>query len=209
MATRAVFLDALGTLLDLEPPWVHLAPLLGREPDEEQLVAAVRAEMAYYKEHSHEGGDPESLAELRERCAQVISSHLDQPVTVEHLIDSVRFRPFPDVAPALGALRDRGMRLLVVSNWDSSLPEVLRRSGLGGAVDEVVTSAEVGSRKPDPAIFDAALKLAGCRGSEALHVGDTAEEDVAGARVAGIPALLLDREGGADIASLTEIEGRL
>ena len=53
---RAVLLDALGTLVELEPPWPHLAEALAVEPDH-HLVAAVRAEMAYYREHSHEGRD--------------------------------------------------------------------------------------------------------------------------------------------------------
>jgi hypothetical protein len=67
MPTRAVFCDALGTLVDLEPPWFHLGPALGLAPEDERLVAAVRAEMAYYKAHAHEGADDESLADLRRR----------------------------------------------------------------------------------------------------------------------------------------------
>ena len=70
-------------------------------------------------------------------------------------------------------------------------------------------SAGSGARKPDPAIFAPALELAGCEPREALHVGDTAAEDVDAARAAGIRALLLDREGGGDIASLAEVEPRL
>jgi putative hydrolase of the HAD superfamily len=70
----------------------------------------------------------------------------------------------------------------------------------------VVTSAGSGVRKPDPAIFAAALELAGCGADEAVHVGDTVAEDIAGAEAAGIRALLLDRSGGGDIASLTEIK---
>jgi putative hydrolase of the HAD superfamily len=208
-ATRAVFLDALGTLVDLEPPWVHLAPAVGLEPGDERLIRAVRAEMAYYKEHSHEGRDEESLVDLRQRCADVLSAELGQPVSAAELVDSVRFNTFPDVAEALASLRSRELTLLVVSNWDRSLGEVLRRCGLDAAVDGVVTSAEVGSRKPDPAIFDSALQMADCTADEALHVGDTAEEDVDGARAAGIRVLLLDREGDGDIASLTEIEEHL
>ena len=57
-------LDALGTLVELEPPWAHLAEALGVEPDE-RLARALRAEMAYYREHSHEGRDADSLADLR------------------------------------------------------------------------------------------------------------------------------------------------
>ena len=84
---------------------------------------------------------------------------------------------------------------MVVSNWDASLPEVLERVGLGPCVDAVVSSAEVGAAKPAPAVFEAALERAAVGAAEALHVGDSLAEDVAGARAAGVAAVLLDREG--------------
>jgi putative hydrolase of the HAD superfamily len=208
-STRAVFLDALGTLVELEAPWVHLAPELELDPDDEDLVRAVRKEMAYYKEHSHEGRDPDSVAALRARCADILSWELDREVTVETMMGAFRFSAFPDVAPALEDLRSRGMRLVCVSNWDVSLTEVLERCGLDGLIDGVVTSAGSGSRKPDPVIFSQALEIAGCSAAEALHVGDTPEEDVAGAGAAGIRALLLDRDGGGDISSLAEVADAL
>ena len=208
-STRAVFLDALGTLLELEPPWAHLRRALGDDIPEERLVAAVRAEMGYYKEHSHEGRDPESLAGLRARSAAVLSEALGRAVEVETLMEAVRFRAFPDARPALDALDALGVERVCVSNWDCALPDVLERTGLAPLVDGVVTSASAGARKPDPAIFAPALALAGCAPEDALHVGDTAEEDVEAARAAGIRALLIDREGGGDIASLTEIEEHL
>ncbi len=62
LGTRALLLDALGTLVELDPPWVHLAAALGTDPDD-RLVSATRAEMSYYRAHSHEGRDAESLAE--------------------------------------------------------------------------------------------------------------------------------------------------
>jgi putative hydrolase of the HAD superfamily len=203
-STKAVLLDALGTLVELDPPWVHLAAALGVEADDD-LVRAVRKEMDYYKEHSHEGRDAESLAALRARCADILSWELDREVPVETMMASIRFRAFPDAAPALSDLRGAGLRLICVSNWDVSLTEVLASCGIGDLLDGVVTSAGSGSRKPDPVIFSQALEIAGCGADEALHVGDTPEEDVAGAEAAGIRVLLLDREGGGDIASLTEI----
>ena len=66
---------------------------------------------------------------------------------------SIRFRAFPDAAPALEALRARGLACVCVSNWDIGLGEVLERCGLAGMLDGVVVSAAVGARKPDPAIF--------------------------------------------------------
>lgn len=206
--TRAVFLDALGTVVDLEPPWDRLGAALEMDVDD-RLIGAVRKEMAFYKEHSHEGRDEESLAALRARCADILSWELDREVPVETMMDSIRFRAFPEARAALRALRARGLRIVCVSNWDVSLPEVLARCGLDGRFDGIITSAGTGVRKPDPAIFAAALELAGCSADEAVHVGDTLKEDVAGAGAAGIRALLLDRDGGGDIASLEEIEAAL
>jgi putative hydrolase of the HAD superfamily len=201
---RAVLLDALGTLVELEPPWTHLAATVGIAADR-RVVAGFRAEMAYYRDHSHEARDPATLAELRDRCSAILSRELGREVTVEELMASIRFRAFDDAAPALTELRGRGLRLVCVSNWDYALPEVLERVGLARLLDGVVTSAGVRARKPDPKIFRKALELAGCGAGEALHVGDSSEEDIAGAEALGIRALLIDRSGGGDIASLAEL----
>ncbi|HEY3193325.1 MAG TPA: HAD-IA family hydrolase [Solirubrobacterales bacterium] len=207
---RAVFLDALGTLVELEPPWLSLRDRVPAEVSDERLVAALRAEMAYYREHAHEGRDESSLAELRERCAAIVSERLGMEITVDELVEAIRFSAYPDAVPALQGLRDRGLSLVAVSNWDCSLARVLERCGLEEVLDGTVTSAEAGARKPDPAIFAVALELAGCAPDQALHVGDTPEEDVAGARAAGIRPLLIDRDGGAgDISSLEQIDQHL
>ena len=198
MTTKAVLLDALGTLVELEPPWRQFG-------DE----AAWRNEMAYYREHAHEAADQESLADLRRRCAELLGRELGREIDVPTLMSAIRFRPYPDAAPALAGLRDRGLALVCVSNWDVSLREVLQRTGLAGVLDGIVSSAEAGASKPNPAIFRAALELAGCAPEEALHVGDTGAEDIAGARAAGIPALLVDRGGNGDVASLAEIQDHL
>jgi HAD superfamily hydrolase (TIGR01549 family) len=206
--TRCVLLDALGTLVELEPPWPLLAAALGIEPGE-RIERAMRAEMRYYRDHSHEGRDAESIADLRRRCAAIVSGELGRDVTPPQLMAAIRFRAFSDTQPALAELRRLGLRLVCVSNWDCSLPDVLARCGLAGFLDGVVASAVVGARKPDPAIFAAALEVAGCEPSEALHVGDTPAEDVDGARAAGIRALLIGRDGGGDIESLAAIRHHL
>jgi putative hydrolase of the HAD superfamily len=205
LATRAVFLDALGTLVELEPPWVELRRALGEAVEEGPLIDAVRAEMAYYRDHSIEGRDAASLADLRRRCAAVLSDRLGLEVTVETLLSAIRFQPFADAAPALAALRARGLATVCVSNWDVSLHGVLERCGLRSGLDAVVCSAEAGARKPDPVIFERALAITGCSPEQAVHVGDTPEEDVAGAQAAGLRALLIRRDGGGDVSSLTEV----
>ena len=105
--------------------------------------------------------------------------------------------PTPTARPTLLALRERGIRLVVVSNWDFSLHERLAETGLTPLLDGALASAEVGSAKPDGAIFRAALQLAGTTPEQTWHVGDTPAADVEGARAAGITPILIAREGDA------------
>lgn len=201
--TRALLIDALGTLLRLDPVPPRLRDALARRGvviSGEDAERAFRAEVAYYLRHHLEAGDPVSLAELRERCARVMADELRVEVPVEAMLEAIRFSRYDDARPALEELRATrpGLRIVVVSNWDSSLGEVLERSGLAQLVDHVVSSAEAGAAKPDPAIFRVALELAGVEAHEALHVGDSVEGDLEGARAAGVRAVLLDRTGGGD-----------
>jgi putative hydrolase of the HAD superfamily len=206
---RAVFIDALGTILWMAPPWQRVDPGLIEGIPAERVREAFLAEIAYYMERTEEGRDAASLADLRRRCADVLAEGLGREVSVEQMLDSLAFTAFDDARPALEDLRGRGLTLVCVSNWDCSLPDVLERIGLGGLFDGVVTSALAGVRKPDPAIFAPALEIAGCEPVEALHVGDS-DDDLTAARAAGIEAVLIDRSGtGGGISSLAEIPEHL
>lgn len=113
---------------------------------------------------------------------------------------------FDDVEPALAALSERGLRLGVISNFDSRLFDLLRALKLDACFDSVHISARVGAAKPDPMIFRAALDHHSVESHQAMHVGDSWREDVEGAVAAGINAVLLDRENGfAENARLTRI----
>lgn len=201
----AVLLDALGTLVELRPPAPRLVAVLGEqgyELDEERAAAGFAAEISYYVEHHLEGADRESLDDLRDRCAEVLRAALALP-GLDHadarraLLGSLRFEAFPEVLEVLRALRKGRRPLLIVSNWDCSLPEWLRHTGVLELVDGVVTSAGAGAAKPDPAIFRHALELLGEPADQTLHVGDSLDNDVAGARAAGIRPVLVQREGDA------------
>jgi putative hydrolase of the HAD superfamily len=183
--------------MHFEPP----APLLraglrerGIEVTPQAAEAAILDEIAYYRAHLHEGRDPASLAELRRRSAEAMRPALrvDGDLT-EPLLASLRFHAYPDVAPVLLTLRSRGLVIVVVSNWDHSLHERLAETGLSALVDAAVASAELGHAKPERAIFEHALELAGARPDEALHAGDSPEEDVGGALAAGLRAVLVAR----------------
>jgi putative hydrolase of the HAD superfamily len=118
---------------------------------------------------------------------------------------------YEDVAPALRALRARGIRVGIVSNWDTRLRRICREIGLAELVDFVKISAEVGRRKPHRSIFEAALREAGAGPAETLHVGDLVAEDVEGARGAGIhPVLIVRRDAlfnGGATAGVPTIRG--
>ena len=101
----------------------------------------------------------------------------------------------PGVPEALKKLRAAGLRLVVVSNADGTVEEGLTRGGLRPLLDAVVDSHVVGFEKPDPRIFTHALGLYGSDPARTLHVGDFYAADVAGARAAGVHALLLDPHG--------------
>ena len=199
----------MGTLLRLLPPAPALAEALG--VDLETAERAFQAEAAYYVAHHLEGSDPSSLGDLRKRSAAVLAAAagVDPDSALEALMGSLRFEAFDDAPPALTELRARGLKLVVVSNWDCSLPEVLEHVGLLPLVDAVVTSAVVGAAKPDTRIFEAGLAAAACDAGAAIHVGDSLENDVAGARAAGIRPLLLARDGGGDLRTLAEVPALL
>lgn len=120
-----------------------------------------------------------------------------------------------DVVPALGRLRARGLRLVVVSNADGRLAALMAGVGLAPHLDHMLDSHVEGLEKPDPRFFELALVRSGARPSSTLHVGDLYHVDVAGARAAGLRAALLDPEGLYDevdcprLRSLDELTRRL
>ncbi|NLT05394.1 MAG: HAD-IA family hydrolase [Solirubrobacterales bacterium] len=206
---RAVLLDALGTLVELRDPAPRLrAALLADAGIDVELAAAERAfaaEIAYYMVNQMRGGDRAGLDALRDDCAEVMRAALveaaphaasaDHAAIRRAMLAALEFDPYPDVAPALAALRRRGLALVVVSNWDCSLPDWLDRAGIAPLIDGAVSSAAVGAAKPAAAVFEAGLRLAGCAAAEALFVGDSVDNDVLGARAAGLRGVLVQRHG--------------
>jgi len=129
---------------------------------------------------------------------------------------SERWRAYDDVVPALQRLRSRGIATGVISNWDGRLQRILAQMGLAQELDTVVSSADVGIRKPDPRIFELACERLDVRVGEAAHVGDHHYSDILGAKAAGLQAILVDRHGKslplvgpAPIHDFTQLEASL
>ena len=104
---------------------------------------------------------------------------------------------YDDVVPILGYLQNEGFKLAIVSNWDTPLDPLTERLGIARYFDVIVASHDslIRSSKPDPYIFNHTLEAVGVSAEEAVHVGDTYETDIVGAKNAGIRPILIDRDG--------------
>jgi len=113
-----------------------------------------------------------------------------------HRTDNLWEHVEPDVAPALAALKSRGLTLVVVSNANGRLRHLFDRVDLAKWFDHVLDSHEWGVEKPDPRLFKLALEQSGADAARTIHVGDLYHVDVVGARQAGLcEGVLLDKAG--------------
>ena len=155
---------------------------------------------AYVLAHQSPGGVDafwdQLLHDWRVEVGILDSWHAPLSQTCEALIfgeDSPFFQPYDDVVPTLSALKDRGIRLAIVSNWDASLERLLTVHGLRDYFEVVAASLLVGIEKPDPGIFYWTLERLAVAPKECLHIGDSEADDAIGAQNVGIPYRLIDR----------------
>ena len=214
MRYDAVFLDIDGTLLwvdlDIEgyvhdlSPYTTDGPLTverARGPVWEGLRRHIRENIKY----PTEGG----LARFRRENASVTARTLglDAPedLLVEVSDERITFNPYRESERVLEELKDSGVPLYALSNWDIFLEGVLEGLGWLRFFDGLVVSAIVGAEKPDRVIFEEALRVAGVKPHRAVHVGNDPVSDVRGAAEAGIDAVLVDRKGGVHAPEATAV----
>jgi HAD superfamily hydrolase (TIGR01549 family) len=107
---------------------------------------------------------------------------------------------YPDVVPVLRLLHARGYTLGVISDWSISLGSILHAHGLNQYFDFAVVSAALRHAKPNPELFEIALRRADAIPDYAVHIGDSYVLDILGARTVGIQGVLIDRPGTLDPA---------
>jgi FMN hydrolase / 5-amino-6-(5-phospho-D-ribitylamino)uracil phosphatase len=108
-------------------------------------------------------------------------------------LHSENFELYEDVLPVLALLHENRIKIALVSNTSRDLDAFVRHHALD--VDAWISSSVHGKVKPSPTIFKAALELLEVEPEAAVMVGDSPDDDVAGAEAIGMRALLLDREG--------------
>ena len=222
-----VFFDFSGTLVDGVPNWEHPQIVACREcgmdVTAEQVKAAIWQVWGPIEGCTHvadsldEASYARWIGEIERqilRGLNVPEESLDQASrrVMELQVAAESYRVYPDVVPALRSLRQRGLRLGLVSNHAWRLPELVAALGLGEYFDLVLTSARAGYRKPRPEIFRQALDALGADPRTTLYVGDDPVCDVQGAAAAGLRPLWLNRKrpgsiGEGQIRSLGELVG--
>ena len=102
---------------------------------------------------------------------------------------------YPEVTEVLQYFQARGYRMGVISDTSPSLEYTLQQLGIAGYFTSFTASSLVGTGKPDPAIYEAALRAQHVTAEESIYVDDT-EAEAEGAGLLGFTAFHLDRSGG-------------
>lgn len=222
-----VVVDAVGTIITPRPSVAEAYAEAARRQGVPVEVSLVKARFAreFAVDESDEHRGPLSTSESNEarRWKRIVHGVLPEVPDPErafeelwdHFARPLSWSMFEDVPPFLRSIEAAGLKLCIVSNFDSRLRGVLLGfPDLANRLETVTISSEVGYRKPHARIFQAACDRLGLSPGNVLSVGDDLENDVLGARGAGLRAILLDREGRHDGepacgASLVEIAFRL
>lgn len=205
---RGIFFDAGNTLLRVHPSlgvvYSEAARLYGLELEPEAIEAAFRDIWGRTAPLVDNEGHRLSYDKERDWWRFLVREVFNSLGTIDRFDDFfnylfIRFaqsdcwRLYEDVPEVLDLLKSTGVKLAIISNWDSRLPALCDELGISRYFDAVVVSALVGYEKPHPEIFRIALNQTGLTPAETLYVGDDPFLDYQGARKAGMSSLHLDR----------------
>jgi putative hydrolase of the HAD superfamily len=213
---QAVTFDVGGTLIEPWPSVGHVYAAVaaengfpGIDPDllNDQFALAWRAKINF--DHSRS-----AWSDLVAKTFGGLAPSWNEVPFFDQLFERFAqpdvWRIYDDVIPTLAWLVQRGTILAAISNWDERLRPLLKRLTIEGYFQAMVISCEVGAAKPSPVIFQRALQQLRLPAEAVLHIGDSPEEDVQGARAAGLRALQIDRRtkqrGEGRISSLLELK---
>jgi putative hydrolase of the HAD superfamily len=208
---KAVFFDFFNTLVYFDPPrekhYADTAAEFGIVISPAAVAAALPEADAWWRSENFR-----STIKEREQAAKFdayrgyglrILRDAETAVAPEQALQILakafsvgfNFKNYDDSLPALKALKGKDIQMGVISNIGESIDSYLDKAGFTDYFTYKVTSFEAGFDKPQPQIFQLALKRAGATAAEALFVGDQYDLDVVGARSAGITPILIDRDG--------------
>lgn len=207
---KAVFFDVGGTLLTVHP---SVGDVYAEQARPFGFTGSVEDLNLHFRKAWKDLGGMESLGQQKglevergfwrdvvQRTFDATGGLDDFEACFENIYEAFRsrdaWRLYEDVVASrlVERLKEKGVVLGIVSNWDSRLKEILDNLEIGHQFDFILASTVIGSAKPDPLIFEQALQLSGVSSNEALHIGDEPATDITGAKALGIDAILIDRK---------------
>jgi HAD superfamily hydrolase (TIGR01509 family) len=204
---KAVFFDIGGTVVEVRGvagPYRRILAEHGYAMSSEQIRAWLAA--ARTLNPGANGGAVDPLRGAEQRAARLdMFLHLAgverareacRSAMIESWISTEVFGLYPEAPAVLAALKDAGLIVGAVSNWEPRLEQLCERLGIAQYFDFILASEAEGYAKPDARLFELALQRAAVQPSEAVHVGDHLVEDVQAAEAARIRAVLVDRGSG-------------
>lgn len=219
-SVAGVLFDAVGTLIRPEPSVAEAYTAAARRQGVELDVPSVKSRFQFHF-HSDRVDGPQGLLSTDEATEQkrwrgIVSKVLPEIADPDRVFEELwlhfgkpeMWRVFPDVAATIQALQDAGLEVWIGSNFDSRLrPVVAGHPELAGLLPRLIISSEVGYRKPHPQFFRTACERMRLRPRQVLCVGDDLENDIHGARRAGLSGMYLDRgrRGGGDLPTVCEL----
>jgi putative hydrolase of the HAD superfamily len=229
MKYRGVFLDAGETLLAPHPSFGEVVALVLREKGFE--VSSADADRAFESVAPMFVGFGEKIGSRTWSTSRDVSRRfwglvyaaelermgIDDPdamlanLLYERFTRYESYRLFPDALPALDSLKQAGVVVGLISNFEEWLEGMLTEWEVSAYFDLMVISGKEGIEKPDPEIFLRALDRAGLTAAESVYVGDHPAIDVEAAEQVGMAGILIDRRGrspdfeGTKITTLEEL----
>jgi putative hydrolase of the HAD superfamily len=209
---QVIFLDAVGTLFGVAGSvgeiYTDLARKHGIDADPVAVNQAFFRAFKAAPTMAFPGCDPVLVPQQEYQWWRMVAQQtfssagvLDHFVDFDHFFNDLYayfataapWVVYSDVLAALQRWQRRGIQLGIISNFDSRLYRVLEALELADYFQSITISSEVGAAKPNPLIFAAALQKHSCDASQAWHIGDSEQDDVEGAKAAGLRGIWLKR----------------
>ena len=223
---KAVFFDAAGTLFESREPigrtYARLARQFGLDAPEDAVAASFRRAFGAAPGLAFGLGlRPDELRRLerqwwRDRVGETFAPLGKFPDFDAYFDALFAYFANPDhwiadveAAPTLQRLKNDGLKLGVISNFDFRLYRILDGLDLTRFFDSVTISSEAGYAKPRREVYDAALARAGVTADQAMHIGDSEHLDFAPAAALGMGAVLIDRGSPQDAPSIAGRTARI
>ncbi len=198
--------DAAGTLLSPYPSvgyiYAEVMHHYGLDLDEHTVETAFAATFKKLQTEPRQNLSEETEKAWWRKILRQTLAGLGQPTDFNALFEDLwntftearRWRLPADAVPSIRALKERGFRVAVLSNWDHRLRLILEETGISGLFQAIFISSEIGIEKPDPGIFKFAERQFGLAAENFLHVGDSRKHDLEGAQNVGWNALLINHK---------------